>query len=119
MTAPNVSERVLAIFDAAMDERPGALDRPGNDITDAVMQGTSAVFRHLFDRWECESDSCPGTPGWDRALGEVYERLTTNAEETMREAFRAILIRELEAFAKAHPEAAWRPVGNLPEGEAA
>ncbi len=103
-----VSERVLAIFDEAMDERPGANTQPSLAIESAVSSGTSAVIDRLVDRWACDSDTCPGRPGWDAALSEAWDRITDNAEQTMREAFRAIVIRELEGFAKAHPEAAWR-----------
>lgn len=110
MTAPTVSERVLAIFDEALDERPGANTQPSLAIEGAVSAGTSAVIDRLIDRWACESDECPGRPAWDKALSETWDRITDNAEETMREAFRAIVIRELEAFAKAYPEAVWRDV---------
>lgn len=108
MTAPNVSERVLAIFDEAMDERPGLNTPPSLAIESAVSSATSAIIERLIERWDCDNDECPGRPAWDKALSESWERIDANAEETMREAFRAVVIRELEAFAKAHPEAAWR-----------
>lgn len=108
MTAPNVSERVLAIFDEAMHDRPGFLLRPSSEIESAATSGADAIIERLVQRWDCDSEECPGRPAWDRALSETWDRIAANAQETMLEAFRAIVIRELEAFAKAHPEAVWR-----------
>lgn len=87
MTAPNVSERVLAIFDEALEGRPGLNTAPSMAIESAVSAGTSAIIDGLVDRWDCENDECPGRPAWDRALSETWDRITDNAEETMREAF--------------------------------
>ncbi len=106
---PNVSERVLADWDAALDTRPGSLFRPSSSLEDAVTNVTANLLDHrFFDRWTCDNEDCPARPAWDHALDETFGRITANAQESMLEAFRAILIRELEAFAKAHPEAAWR-----------
>lgn len=108
---PDVAGRVRDVWEGVLDHRPGLNSRPRDAIEGAVTASTGELLDRLFVRWGCESDDCPATPAWDRALSGVFGRIAREAGAAMRSAFMGVAVRELEAFAEAHPEAAWRPPG--------
>lgn len=107
--------RFREIIEQAFRERPGALDRPSGDVADAVNNWFSGIC-HRLDRWPCDDEGCPARPAWDVALDDLYGRVTTSLERRVERMIGRTFLRELMAFAEAHPEARWAPE---PEGDPA
>lgn len=87
----------------------------GNVSTDAVLEETISEWwwafqRALWQRWECDSDSCPGTPAWDHALAEAGEAGIDALEAEVNALIRLRLAEFAARFQAEHPEAVLREV---------
>jgi hypothetical protein len=86
-----------------------ALDKTGtHDPDDAVNEWAGWLFTGPggpFQRWECDDEKCPGRPEWDKALSDVYERVTADIAAAWVESGVRRFESAIRAFLIEHPEA--------------
>lgn len=76
MTAPTKPE-IRDAIERAADARPGAFSSAS--IEDAISNWALNLDETLWQRWSCDSDSCPARPEWDKRISELFEVVTSKA----------------------------------------
>jgi hypothetical protein len=100
LSPDDLRARIEALVDDAGDHGHGRWN-----LESAISDWISESMDGAWARWPCDDDGCPGRPAWDLAMSEAWNRLHKRLNRDLERTIRHAIVKELVAFAAAHPDA--------------
>ena len=109
-TIPGLSEAI----DKAFTEKHHNFQSTDIAIEEAIDMWWWDFQRVYWRRWDCDGDSCPGTPAWDLAMSDTGEDTRREAVAEVLALIRQRMTEFAVTFQREHPEAVLREVAETP-----